>query len=71
MVKLPAGSVIHVYATYDNTSKNPNNPYHPPETISEGEGNESMQTTEEMLQFIFSYLPYQPGDENLSLNGKP
>ncbi len=71
MVKLPAGSVIHVYATYDNTSKNPNNPYHPPKTISEGEGNESMQTTEEMLQFIFSYLPYQPGDENLSLNGKP
>ncbi len=71
MVKLPAGSVIHVYATYDNTSKNPNNPYHPPQTISEGEGNESMQTTEEMLQFIFSYLPYQLGDENLPLNGKP
>jgi hypothetical protein len=28
-----------------------------------------MQTTEEMLQFIFSYLPYQPGDEKLSLEG--
>ena len=70
MLKLPAGSVIHVYATYDNTSKNPNNPFHPPHTISEGEGNESMQTSEEMLQFIFSYLPYQSGDENLSLEGK-
>jgi len=69
MLKIPAGSVIHVYATYDNTFKNPNNPFHPPQTISEGEGNESMQTTEEMLQFIFSYLPYQPGDEKLSLEG--
>jgi hypothetical protein len=70
MIKLPAGSVIHVFATYDNTSKNPNNPFHPPIKISEGEGNESMQTTEEMLQFIFSYLPYQQGDENTSLEAK-
>jgi hypothetical protein len=69
MIKIPAGSVIHVYATYDNTSKNPNNPFHPPQTISEGEGNESMQTNEEMLQFIFSYLPYQLGDEKLNLEG--
>jgi hypothetical protein len=29
-----------------------------------------MQTTEEMFQFIFSYLPYQPGDENLDLSKK-
>lgn len=70
MLKIPAGSTIHVYATYDNTSKNPNNPYHPPRVISEGEGNESMQTTEEMLQFIFTYLPYQTGDEKISLERK-
>lgn len=68
--KIPAGSNLHVYATYDNTSKNPSNPYHPPREISEGEGNKSMQTTEEMLQFIFTYLPYQPGDENISLEKK-
>lgn len=70
MVKIPMGSTIHVYATYDNTAQNPNNPFHPPQEISEGEGNESMSTTEEMLQFIFSYLPYQPGDENISLERK-
>jgi mono/diheme cytochrome c family protein len=70
MKKIPAGSVIHVFATYDNTAKNPNNPFHPPREISEGEGNESMSTKEEMLQFIFSFLPYQPGDENISLERK-
>ncbi|MDP2386595.1 MAG: hypothetical protein Q8M29_09505 [Bacteroidota bacterium] len=70
MKKIPAGSMIHVFATYDNTAQNPNNPYHPPREISEGEGNESMQTTEEMLQFIFSFLPYQAGDENISLEKK-
>ena len=40
------------------------------DSISSVTLNESknMQTTEEMLQFIFSYLPYQTGDENLNLN---
>lgn len=66
-VKIPKGSTIHVYAVYDNTDKNPFNPYHPPRQIVQGEGNESMQTTEEMLQFIFTYMPYQAGDENISL----
>jgi len=28
---------------------------------------ESMQTTEEMFQFIFTYMPYKQGDENISL----
>lgn len=66
-VKIPKGSVIHVYGTYDNTDKNPFNPFHPPRTIEQGEGNESMQTTEEMFQFIFTYMPYKQGDENISL----
>lgn len=70
MVKIPAGSVIHAYGTFDNTDKNPVNPYSPPREISQGEGNESMQTTEEMFQFIFTYLLYQPGDEKISLEGK-
>ncbi len=69
IVKIPAGSTIHVYGTFDNTDKNPFNPFSPPRTISQGEGNESMQTTEEMFQFIFTYLPYEPGDENISLEG--
>lgn len=66
-VKIPKGSVIHVYGTYDNTDKNPFNPFHPPREIKQGEGNESMQTTEEMFQFIFTYMPYRPGDETISL----
>ncbi|MFL5753438.1 MAG: hypothetical protein ACJ76F_08525 [Bacteroidia bacterium] len=70
MVKIPAGSVIHAYGSFDNTDKNPFNPFSPPREISQGEGNESMQTTEEMFQFIFTYLPYQPGDEKISLQGK-
>ena len=66
-LKLEAGSVIHVYGTYDNTSKNPNNPFHPPRTITQGNGVESMKTTEEMFQFIFTYLPYREGDEKIDL----
>jgi hypothetical protein len=66
-VKIPKGSTIHVYATYDNTDKNPFNPFHPPRQIEQGEGNESMQTTEEMFQFIFTYMPYKNGDEKISL----
>lgn len=66
-VKLEAGTTIHVYGTYDNTNKNPNNPFHPPRTITQGNGVESMKTTEEMFQFIFSYIPYKNGDESINL----
>lgn len=67
-VILKAGTTIHVYGTFDNTYKNPFNPNHPPKIVTQGEGVKSMQTTEEMFQFIFTYLPYQPGDENLDLS---
>lgn len=66
-VIIKAGTTIHVYGTFDNTDKNPNNPNHPPKVVTQGEGVRSMQTTEEMFQFIFTYLPYQNGDENLDL----
>lgn len=69
-VKIPAGTTIHVYGTFDNTSKNPYNPNKPPKMVTEGEGVRSMQTTEEMFQFIFTYLPYQKGDEKIDLKGK-
>ena len=61
------GTTIHVYGTFDNTDKNPFNPNHPPKVVTQGEGVKSMQTTEEMFQFIFTYLPYQTGDEHLDL----
>jgi hypothetical protein len=66
-VKIDAGTTIHVYGTYDNTSANPNNPFYPPRLITQGNGAESMKTSEEMFQFIFTYMPYMPGDENLNL----
>ncbi|MBJ05469.1 MAG: hypothetical protein CMP65_06210 [Flavobacteriales bacterium] len=70
MLKIPAGSEIIVEATYDNTSKNPDNPFNPPQLISERKnfnGRGSMKTSNEMLQFIINYLEYQEGDENIIL----
>lgn len=69
-VRIPARSTIYVFGTFDNTDKNPFNPFHPPRIVTQGEGVRSMQTTEEMLQFIFTYLPYQAGDENIDLERK-
>lgn len=65
MLKIPAGSEIIVFATFDNTSNNPENPFSPPRLIRERNG--SMGTTDEMFQFIISYLPYEEGDEDISL----
>ncbi|MCX6292335.1 MAG: hypothetical protein NT126_11310 [Bacteroidetes bacterium] len=65
ILKLPKRTIIHVEGVYDNTVNNPLNPFHPPQIISEREG--SMRTTDEMFQFIVTYMPYQVGDENISL----
>jgi hypothetical protein len=65
MVKIPKGSVITAVGVYDNTTANPYNPFNPPQLVRERNG--SMRTTDEMFQFIITYLPYQPGDENISL----
>ncbi|MEO8150307.1 MAG: hypothetical protein ABI723_21920 [Bacteroidia bacterium] len=66
MLKIPAGTTIYVEGVYDNTDKNPNNPFYPPRTIREPIGG-NMKTTDEMFQLIMTYLPYQKGDENISL----
>lgn len=66
-VKLEQGSTIHVYGTFDNTNENINNPFHPPRKITQGNGVESMKTSEEMFQFIFTYVPYKNGDEKIWL----
>lgn len=68
VLKIPASSRIIAEATYDNTAENPNNPFSPPQVIVERSSPfESMKTTNEMFQFIFTYMSYQPGDENISL----
>ncbi len=66
-VKIPAGSTIYAYGIYDNTVKNPFNPFTPPRDCKERNDLYSMGTTEEMFQFIFTYLPYKVGDENIDL----
>jgi len=65
LLKLTKGTYIHVEGTFDNTLQNKNNPYDPPRVVAERDG--SMRTTDEMLQFILTFMPYQAGDENRSL----
>ena len=65
MLHLPKGTTIYAWGEFDNTINNPLNPNHPPKTVSENKG--SMRTSDEMFQFIITYLPYQVGDENISL----
>ena len=74
MVHIPRGSTIFAVAEFDNTIGNPNNPNNPPQMVSERleyEGS-SMRASDEMFQFIITYLGYMPGDEQISLeNGNP
>ena len=70
MIKIPAGYEIIVEAEFDNTTKNVDNPFNPPRKITEknwGNGKGSMKTTDEMHQFIITYLSYKNGDEKISL----
>ncbi len=68
MVKIPMGSTIVAEGVYDNTKQNLNNPFSPPRLVRDNSG--SMKSTDEMFQFIVSYLPYREGDENISLDVK-
>jgi hypothetical protein len=68
VLKLEGGTVINVEGEYDNTQNNPLNPFNPPQVVSEREG--SMRTTDEMFQFIVTYMPYRAGDEKINLDVK-
>lgn len=56
-VHLPAGSVIRVSGTYDNSADNPANPRRPPERVTFGEA-----TNDEMCLAIFQAVAANPGD---------
>ena len=58
-IKIPVGSMIYAQGDYDNTvsATNPN-----PVTVQSG-----LNTEDEMFIFIFQFLPYQLGDENISI----
>ncbi len=68
IIKIPSGSVIVAEGVFDNTVNNPNNPFSPPRQIT-GLGG-SMRTTDEMFQLILTFLPYEKGDENISLENR-
>jgi hypothetical protein len=68
MVHIPKGATIVAEGVYDNTRQNMNNPFSPPQLVRDRNG--SMKATDEMFQFIITYLPYQQGDENISLETK-
>ncbi len=61
--KLPAGTVLHAEAFYDNTAANPENPNSPPKDVAAGES-----TTDEMMLVFFAYTNYQAGDENILID---
>ena len=63
-IVLPAGTVLHGYARYQNDNDNPNNPNNPPAFVLLGE-----ETEDEMMLFFYSYLYYEPGDENIVMGG--
>lgn len=63
VVKVPAQTVLHAYATYDNTFNNPYQPNDPPQLVTQGEA-----TTDEMMLVYFAYTGYQFGDENIILD---
>lgn len=65
LLKIPKGSLMIAEGVYDNTVKNLLNPFTPPRLVSDNKG--SMKTTDEMFQFIVSYVPYKEGDENIDL----
>ncbi len=69
MMQIPRGSTIFAVAEFDNTIDNPNNPNRPPQQVAERLefGGSSMRASDEMFQFIITYVGYQPGDENISL----
>ncbi len=66
MLKIPKGSTIAAIGVYDNTANNPNNPFSPPREVIGTNG--SMRVTDEMFQLIITYVPYQTGDDSISLD---
>ena len=61
--KLPFGSRMFAEAVYDNTTANPWNPNSPPQLVCAG-----LNTSDEMFLCYFHYLPYEPGDELISMD---
>lgn len=62
-IKIPGGTTFFGEATYDNTVDNPDNPHNPPQTVNMGNSSD-----DEMMLIFFSYVAYQPGDEEIVID---
>ena len=56
-VSLPAGSLLSMRISFDNSAANPRNPFDPPRRVVRGLG-----STDEMAEMGFQVLPPDPGD---------
>jgi hypothetical protein len=63
LLHVPTGYTLHAICTYDNTTANPFNPSDPPIPVSWGEF-----TEDEMFVMFLQFVPYLPGDEDISLS---
>jgi hypothetical protein len=63
LLLIPGGYTVHAIAEYDNTSLNTNNPNNPPQAMWFGD-----YTTDEMYVMFLQFVPYQTGDESISIS---
>jgi len=63
LTKIPAGYTMEAIGVYDNTADNPFNPNDPPQTVYYGD-----LTGDEMFFIFFNWVPYEEGDEYISLS---
>jgi mono/diheme cytochrome c family protein len=63
-IKLPAGTLVHMTYTYDNSADNIHNPNNPPKTIHYGE-----QTTDEMAFLFLEGAPARVTDYQALMEG--
>lgn len=64
LLKLPKGTVVHSYFTYNNTASNILNPHNPTRPIH---FEDEMTSLNEMINIFLSYVEYKEGDENIPL----
>ncbi|MES2810611.1 MAG: T9SS type A sorting domain-containing protein [Bacteroidota bacterium] len=66
LLRVPKQTKLYGFCNFDNTMSNPHNPNNPPQDVNRGES-----TTDEMMLIYFAYTVYQPGDENIVIDGSP
>ena len=59
---IPKGSVVHFFATFDNTSDNPENSHYPPKDVYA-----SFMADDEMMEFFILHLNFQKGDGTFNI----